>query len=47
MVDRHGDVFELVAEPASWFTNKPVQFIRTTEGNVEGLRVPWEPAVRP
>ena len=47
LVHRHGDVFEIIAEPASWFANKPVQFARTVEGGVKSLTVPLEPEVAP
>lgn len=47
MQHRHGDVFELVAEPTAWPGNRTVQFISTAESGIGSLMVPLEPAVAP
>jgi CubicO group peptidase (beta-lactamase class C family) len=47
MAHRQGDVFEILAETASWFANRPVQFARAVEGDIESLAVPLEPEVAP
>jgi hypothetical protein len=47
MVHRDCDVFEIAAEPASWFQNKTVQFVSTADGDIESLMVPLEPTVAP
>jgi CubicO group peptidase (beta-lactamase class C family) len=47
MAHRGGDVFEIIADPASWFQNKTVQFTRDVEGHVDSLAVPLEAQVAP